>query len=135
MNEWIETPFFFSNVQVSNAQEELLQWYQENAKDNSKIIHASERCAAGIIQAIGHFKLGPNVSPRDVDFPYAKDASFKPTDAVVKFYVLYEKWRRAEVPKADSVIQYFKNITVSTQVPCLILFINSSSPCQCMYMI
>jgi len=33
----------------------------------------------------------------------------------VKFYVLYEKWRRAEVPKADSVvIQYFKNITVST---------------------
>ena len=114
MNEWIETPFFFSNVQVSNAQEELLQWYQENAKDNSKIIHASERCAAGIIQAIGYFKLGPNVSPRDVDFPYAKDASFKPTDAVVKFYVLYEKWRRAEVPKSDSVIQYFKNITVST---------------------
>ena len=106
---------FFSNVQVSNAQEELLQWYQENAKDNPKIIHASERCAAGIIQAIGYFKLGPNVSPRDVDFPYAKDASFKPTDAVVKFYVLYEKWRRAEVPKADSVvIQYFKNITVST---------------------
>jgi hypothetical protein len=49
-----------------------------------------------------------------VDFPYVKEASFKPTDAVVKFYVLYEKWRRAEVPKSDLVIQYFKNITVST---------------------
>ncbi|OEL24241.1 Sucrose-phosphatase 1 [Dichanthelium oligosanthes] len=98
-------------VMVSNAQEELLQWYTENAKDNPKIIHASERCAAGIIQAIGHFKLGPNISPRDVDFPYVKEASFKPTYAVVKFYVLYEKWRRAEVLKSDSVIQYFKNIT------------------------
>nr|AWA44793.1 hypothetical protein SS86B02_000001 [Saccharum spontaneum] len=99
-------------VMVSNAQEELLQWYAENAKDNPKIIHANERCAAGIIQAIGHFKLGPNISPRDVDFPYAKEASFRPSDAVVKFYVLYEKWRRAEVPKSDSVIKYFKNITL-----------------------
>uniref|UniRef100_R7WFL8 Sucrose-phosphatase n=1 Tax=Aegilops tauschii TaxID=37682 RepID=R7WFL8_AEGTA len=98
-------------VMVSNAQEELLQWHAENAKDNPKIIHATERCAAGIIQAIGHFKLGPNVSPRDVEFPYIKEDPFKPTAAIVKFYVLYEKWRRADVPKADSVIQYLKNIT------------------------
>ncbi|BAF04995.1 Os01g0376700 [Oryza sativa Japonica Group] len=98
-------------VMVSNAQEELLQWYAENAKGNPKIIHATERCAAGIIEAIGHFKLGPSVSPRDVGFPYVKEDHIKPTDAVVKFYVLYEKWRRAEVPKSDSVVQYFKNIT------------------------
>ncbi|VAI11942.1 unnamed protein product [Triticum turgidum subsp. durum] len=98
-------------VMVSNAQEELLQWHAENAKDNPKIIHATERCAAGIIQAIGHFKLGPNVSPRDVEFPYIKEDPFKPTAAIVKFYVLYEKWRRADVPKADSVIEYFKNTT------------------------
>uniref|UniRef100_A0A0D9V152 Sucrose-phosphatase n=2 Tax=Leersia perrieri TaxID=77586 RepID=A0A0D9V152_9ORYZ len=98
-------------VMVSNAQEELLQWYAENAKGNPNIIHATERCAAGIIEAIGHFKLGPNVSPRDVGFPYVKEDHIKPTDAVVKFYVLYEKWCRAEVPKSDSVTQYFKNIT------------------------
>ncbi|KAG6596640.1 Sucrose-phosphatase 1, partial [Cucurbita argyrosperma subsp. sororia] len=81
-------------VMVSNAQEELLQWHAENAKDNSKIIHASERCAAGIIQAISHFNLGPSTSLRDVkDFLNSNLEPESIGHEIVKFYLFYEKWR------------------------------------------
>lgn len=105
------------NLQVSNAQEELLQWHAENAKDNPKIIHASERCAAGIIQAIGHFRLGTNISPRDViDFSKSKPDGVTPGYEVVKFYMLYERWRRAEIANSEQHIQTLKKICV-----CLLL--------------
>ncbi|RCV15486.1 hypothetical protein SETIT_3G059600v2 [Setaria italica] len=97
-------------VMVSNAQEELLQWYEENATYNPKIIHSMKRCAAGIMEAIEHFKLGPNVSARDLELPYPKLDIMKPADVVVKLYVLYEKWRRGEVRKSSPVIQYLKSI-------------------------
>ncbi|KAH7678757.1 Sucrose phosphatase plant/cyanobacteria protein [Dioscorea alata] len=99
-------------VMVSNAQEELLQWHAANAKDNPKIIHATERCAAGIIQAIGHFKLGPNVSPRDVvDFSSTKSDHFNPGHELVNFYLVHERWCRGEIEKSEELIQNLKNIT------------------------
>lgn len=100
-------------MQVSNAQEELLQWHAENAKANSNIIHASERCAAGIIQAIGHFRLGTNTSPRDViDFSRFQPENIGPGYEVVKFYMLYERWRRAEIANSEQHVQYLKKILV-----------------------
>lgn len=78
-----------------------MQWHAENAKDNSKIIHASERCAAGIIEAIGHFNLGPSTSLRDVkDFLNSNLEPESIGHEIVKFYLFYEKWRRAEVEES-----------------------------------
>jgi hypothetical protein len=91
-----------------------LQWHAENAKDNPKILHASERCASGIIQAIGHFKLGPNLSPRDVsDIGHEQnDENTSPSHEIVKFCLLNEKWRRAEVENSELLIAGLKAATV-----------------------
>ncbi|KAL4350055.1 hypothetical protein AHAS_Ahas10G0103700 [Arachis hypogaea] len=79
---------------VSNGQEELLHWYAANAKNNLKILHALERCAAMIIQAIGHFKLGTNISPRDVSDLTKDIENAHLAHEVVNFNLLLEKWRR-----------------------------------------
>ncbi|KAG8374017.1 hypothetical protein BUALT_Bualt11G0087200 [Buddleja alternifolia] len=98
-------------VMVSNAQEELLQWHAANAKDNPIIIHATERCAAGIIQAIGHFNLGPNTSPRDVtDLSDSKMDNFDPGYEVVKLYLFYERWRRGEVDHSELYLAKLKAV-------------------------
>ncbi|KAK6942499.1 Sucrose phosphatase-like domain [Dillenia turbinata] len=98
-------------VMVSNAQEELLQWHAQNAKNNPKIIHATERCAAGIIQAIGHFNLGPNSSPRDVsDLSQCQLDNVNPGHEVVKFYLFYERWRRGEVESDELYISNLKAV-------------------------
>lgn len=98
-------------VMVSNAQEELLQWHAQNAKGNPKIIHATERCAAGIIQAIGHFNLGPSISPRDArDFTECQLENVNPGHEIVKFYLFYERWRRGEVENSESYYASLKSV-------------------------
>lgn len=99
-------------MQVSNAQEELLKWYNANAKNNAKIIHATERCAAGIIQAIGHFNLGPNTSPRDMNLADAKSEEFDSAYEVVKYYLFFERWRRAEVENSELFLENLKAVCV-----------------------
>ncbi|KAJ9181260.1 hypothetical protein P3X46_009407 [Hevea brasiliensis] len=104
-------------VMVSNAQEELLRWHTENAKNNPKIIHATERCAAGIIQAIGHFKLGPNTSPRDSsDFSNHELENVSPSNVLVKFFLILERWRRAEVENCEMYLASMKADCDSTGI-------------------
>lgn len=125
---------YFPNIlslQVSNAQEELLQWHAVYAKNNPKIIHAKERCAAGIIQAIGHFSLGPNISPRDVtDLSDAKLDNFDPAYEAVKFYLFYERWRLAEVENSELYLANLKAVCVCLTLP---LNISFSFNCRLMH--
>ncbi|XP_026411536.1 probable sucrose-phosphatase 2 [Papaver somniferum] len=104
-------------VMVFNAKEELLQWHTENVKNNPKIIHATERCASGIIQAIGHFNLGPNLSPRDVmEFPETNLSHTNPGHEMVEFYLFYEQWRRADFASSEQHILNLKAICNSSGV-------------------
>jgi len=104
-------------VMVSNAQEELLKWHAENAKDNPRIIHATESCAAGIIQAIGHFNLGPSSSPRDVmDSSDAMPEKFEPGHEIVKFFLFLERWRRAEMEFSELYLAGLKALSLPSCV-------------------
>lgn len=110
----LKKPFI---LQVSNAQEELLRWHAENAKNTPTIIHATERCAAGIIQAIGHFNLGPNTSPRDVpDLSACKLENVNIGHEIVKFYLFYERWRRGEVENSELSIANLKAVCVCSYI-------------------
>jgi hypothetical protein len=100
-------------LQVSNAQEELVEWYAQNARDNAQITHATEGCAAGIMQAIGNFCLGPNASPRDIKDSMLNIKILSPSHEVVMFYLFYERWMRGEIENSEQYIQNLKSVFVS----------------------
>lgn len=95
-------------VMVNNAQEELLEWHAKNAKNNNKIIHATRRCAAGIVEAIDQYKLGPSTPPREI-LELLESKATSPGYEVVKFYSLYERWRRAEILKPENFMKLMKS--------------------------
>ncbi|KAL1828274.1 hypothetical protein DCAR_0207472 [Daucus carota subsp. sativus] len=104
-------------VMVSNAMEELLQWREENAKNNPKILLATERGAAGIIQAIGNFGLGSSISPRDrVDLSEFGSKTLCPDHEIVMFYLFYERWRRAEVENTEQSLHKLRSICHSMAI-------------------
>ncbi|MCO5612906.1 hypothetical protein L7F22_067179 [Adiantum nelumboides] len=92
-------------VMVGNAQEELLKWYAENAQGNTRIFRASETCAAGILQAMQHFDLQPNFSPRDkpqlLDGKGHRDEFAQVAHFIVEFHLFCEKWERGEVDSEE----------------------------------
>ncbi|CAM6008015.1 unnamed protein product [Sphagnum balticum] len=102
-------------VIVGNAQEELLHWHEQHVGDKSHIFCATERCAAAIIQAMEHFDIQPNLSPRDRPVPLTVHDKLAPkADAisvaheVVEYLMLLEQWLRGDVEGTDDVFNRLK---------------------------
>ncbi|CAI9261833.1 unnamed protein product [Lactuca saligna] len=96
-------------VVVNNAQQELLRWHVENAKNNPKIIRANEKCACGVIESIDHFNLGTSISSRDVtNLSNVNFDCFVPANEVVKLCLFLERWRWLEVENPDVFLSNLK---------------------------
>ncbi|KAH9331363.1 hypothetical protein KI387_003471, partial [Taxus chinensis] len=105
-----------SGVIVSNAQEELVQWYRSHSFITN-VYNASERCAGGIIQALRNFDFGPHIPPREK----IKDDEFDHTEAdfkmerlledgaakreVIEFNVFLEMWLNGHIQNNDKTYQ------------------------------
>lgn len=96
-------------VIVGNAMEELIQWHEKNAKDNANVFRATERCAAGIIQAMQHFNFTPNTPPRDLNWQELSKKDTQPEDElsrvapeIVEYQLYLEKWFRGQIENSDA---------------------------------
>lgn len=66
-----------------------------------------------ICEAIGHFKLGSNTSPRDLPLPdLFKLDDFDPAYEVVKFYLFLEKWFRGDIENPEQYLENLKAVCV-----------------------
>lgn len=102
-------------VIVGNAKDELLQWHSNQVGDKSHIFVATERCAAGIIEAMKHFNLQPNVSPRDRSVPLSVHDKLAPkvnagavAREVVEYLLLTEQWLRGDVDASEQAFRRLK---------------------------
>lgn len=105
----------FLGWQVANAQDELLQWHSDQVGDKSHIFVATERCADGIIQAMKHFNLQPNITPRDRSVPLSVHDKLAPKpDAgavareVVDYLLLTEQWLRGDIDASEQAFRRLK---------------------------
>ncbi|KAH7421183.1 hypothetical protein KP509_13G044300 [Ceratopteris richardii] len=103
-------------VMVGNAQEELLRWYAENGQGNPHIFRATERCAAGIIQAMQHFDFQRNISPRDkvqlLDGKYHSDEHAQVAQFIIEFHLLWERWELGKVEESEAIFKLLKDSMV-----------------------
>lgn len=124
-------------LQVGNAMEELLQWHSQHTGDKSHIFLATERCASGILQAMQHFDLQPNVSPRDHPLalvgkkkgPHKVDA-VAAAHEVIEYLLLMEQWLKGDVDSTDEVFNRLKLSLVCFRPSRFPLFSNYSI-CTC----
>lgn len=100
---------------MANAQDELLQWHSDHVGDKSHILVATERCADGIIEAMKHFNLQPNVTPRDRSVPLSVHDKLAPNpDAgavareVVEYLLLTEQWLRGDIDASEQAFRRLK---------------------------
>ena len=107
---------------MSNAQDELVEWHDEHVGDKSHVFRATERCAAGILQAMQHFDLQPNESPRDRHVPLSVHDKLAPkVDAVavahevVEYLMLVEQWLRGDTDCSEEVFRRLKFSLVGLQ--------------------
>lgn len=110
-------------LQVGNAMEELLQWHAQYEGDKSHIFLAKKRCAAGILQAMQHFDLQPNVSPRDYKLDLLpggqgpKLGVLAAAHEVVEYLLLMEQWIKGDVENSDTVFNRLKFSLVRSPFP------------------
>nr|PNR33960.1 hypothetical protein PHYPA_023776 [Physcomitrium patens] len=99
-------------VIVGNAMDELRQWHSDLQVDKSYIFEAEERCAAGILEAMQHFNLQPNVSPRDIFPPHYGGSQLSLSTVahvVVEYVLLMEQWLKGGVANNDDVFGRLKS--------------------------
>lgn len=115
---------------MANAKDELLQWHSDQVGDKSHVFVATERCAAGIIEAMKHFNLQPSVSPRDRSVPLSVHDKLSPkanagavAREVVEYLLLTEQWLRGDVDASDQVFRRLKFGLVGCKTYTLISFL------------
>jgi hypothetical protein len=110
--------------------EELLKWHSEHSGDKSHIYMAKERCAAGILEAMQHFDLQPNVSPRDRPRSLETVGGVSQLTVstvaheVVDFLLLMENWLKADVENSDAVFSRLKSSLVCAFFGSLQIFLS-----------